>query len=174
MKHLVMIAGNCPGQNKNNTVIKYFQWVVEAGMASKATLLFLIKGHTKNICDRKFNLLKSGLRKKNCYDEKQLDAALTEKSNGEVDLMRLECGSTVWRDFAKFLNDYYMDCPTFSILCNHIYTFGVNNSNTSYSRQTYRDGEPINKNLLPTGLSGHQNTSQRKSGKKGYLVCLRI
>ena len=153
VKHLVLIADNCPGQNKNNTVIKYFQWLVEAGCTLKATLLFLIKGHTKNICDRHFNLLKNALRNKNIYDEKGLDAALTEKNKKYISLMRLEYGTDKWRDFSKFLDEYYMDCPPKTITPNHIYTFGVNGSKTLYLRQTYRDGEGIIKDLIPTRRS---------------------
>mmetsp|Transcript_17363 Transcript_17363/g.46310 ORF Transcript_17363/g.46310 Transcript_17363/m.46310 type:complete len:142 (+) Transcript_17363:788-1213(+) len=57
VRHLVIIADNCRGQNKNICVQKFLMWLVETGFANKLTLLFLIKGHTKNICDRLFNLL---------------------------------------------------------------------------------------------------------------------
>ena len=42
MKHLVVIADNCPGQNKNFCVLKFCCWLVEAGWAGEVTLIFLI------------------------------------------------------------------------------------------------------------------------------------
>ena len=68
VKHLVIIADNCPGHNKNFCVVKLCAWLVEAGWAKEVTLLFLIKGHTKNNCDIKFNLLKRGTRGINIFD----------------------------------------------------------------------------------------------------------
>ena len=60
VKRLVIIADNCPGQNKNNCVFKFCCWLVEAGWAKEVVMMFLIKGHTKNECDSKFNSLKKG------------------------------------------------------------------------------------------------------------------
>ena len=57
VKHLVIISDHCPGQNKNFCVLNFCCWLVEAGWAGEVTIIFLIKGHTKNDCDVKFNIL---------------------------------------------------------------------------------------------------------------------
>ena len=51
LKHLALAADNCSGQNKNKTMIKFCAWLVESGWVKKVTLLFLIKGHTKQDAD---------------------------------------------------------------------------------------------------------------------------
>jgi hypothetical protein len=57
--HLVAAFDNCPGQNKNNHVLKTFcAWLVEKNYFLKVTVLFLVKGHTKNPVDHLFNSLK--------------------------------------------------------------------------------------------------------------------
>ena len=68
--HLVLAADNCGGQNKNKTMIRFCNWVVESRFATKLTLLFLVKGHTKNLCDRMFNLVKVTYHNRNIYSEK--------------------------------------------------------------------------------------------------------
>ena len=64
---LFIIANNCGGQNKNKHVVWFLMWLVEAGHFPKATLLFLVKGHTKNVCDRLFNLVKLNYSKKDIF-----------------------------------------------------------------------------------------------------------
>jgi hypothetical protein len=46
--HLVAALDNCPGQNKNNHVLKTLcAWLVEKEYCLKVTVVFLMKGHTK-------------------------------------------------------------------------------------------------------------------------------
>ena len=87
LMHLVLVvADNCSGQNKNKTMIKFCAWLVEAGWIKKVTLLFLVKGHTKNDCDKKFNLLKQGTNGKDIWTDVQLDATLSKKNSKDIDL----------------------------------------------------------------------------------------
>ena len=58
---------NCVGQNKNRMVIRTSAMCVEMGCAKQMNLIFLVKGHTKNSCDRNFNLLKTDWRKKDIF-----------------------------------------------------------------------------------------------------------
>ena len=58
---------NCVGQNKNRIVIRTAAICVEMEWAKQMNLIFLVKGHTKNSCDRHFNLLKSDWRKKHIF-----------------------------------------------------------------------------------------------------------
>ena len=49
---------NCPGQNKNRMVVLFFVYLFKRVLFKKVNLIFLVKGHTMNICDRILNLLK--------------------------------------------------------------------------------------------------------------------
>lgn len=66
--HLVLVCDNCGGQNKNRMVIRYCVWLLETKSFSKVSLLFLVAGHTKNPCDRSFNLLKKEYHRTNIFD----------------------------------------------------------------------------------------------------------
>ena len=73
---LCVTFDNCSGQNKNRMVLRYFAWLVESGYALEAFPVFLVRGHTKNACDRMFNILKNEYRKKNIYCEEALMKSL--------------------------------------------------------------------------------------------------
>ena len=64
---LNVIMDNCGGQNKNGTVLKMAAYFVERGCFNRVNLIFLVKGHTKNDCDRMFNRLKIRWLKSNVY-----------------------------------------------------------------------------------------------------------
>ena len=66
--HLVLVADNCTGQNKNRMVMRFVVWLVEKKFFAKVSLIFLVAGHTKNPCDRLFNLLKGEYRRRNIYN----------------------------------------------------------------------------------------------------------
>jgi hypothetical protein len=52
-KELNLVMDNCAGQNKNNHVILLAPYLVEMGyFESVNIILFLVTGHTKNVCDR--------------------------------------------------------------------------------------------------------------------------
>ena len=89
LKRLVIIADNCSGQNKNNCVIKYCCWLVEAGWCGEVVLFFLVKGHTKNECDSKFNKLKSGTKGVNIFTEAGLDWAYFKNNEEHIALHRV-------------------------------------------------------------------------------------
>jgi hypothetical protein len=67
---LTIIADNCGGQNKNNFLLRYIVYLVERKFYKKVRVLFLVAGHTKNHCDRHFNLMKVRYRKSNVFDMK--------------------------------------------------------------------------------------------------------
>lgn len=56
-------------------------YLVEAGFYERVEFCFLIVGHTKNPCDRSFNLLKRTFRKSNVYTLDQLHAKYNENPN---------------------------------------------------------------------------------------------
>lgn len=101
--HLVLVCDNCNGQNKNRMVLRYIVYLVETLKFEKVTLIFLIAGHTKNPCDRLFNLLKYGYRKRNIFDVDSLVAILNE--NSFVSAERFD--KMKFRDWDTFFDSYY-------------------------------------------------------------------
>ena len=77
---------------------------------------FLICGHTKNTCDRLFNLLKMEWRKCNVYTPKQLELLLEGASNCEC----VCCGDGFFKDWLK-LQDELWHAPSGETLNNHIF-----------------------------------------------------
>ena len=69
---------NCGGQNKNRIVLRLLLYMVKRGLCKKATAYFLVRGHTKNDCDRLFNLMKKTCRKRNIYTPRDLYLALDD------------------------------------------------------------------------------------------------
>lgn len=61
---LLLSADNCGGQNKNRFVLWYLSWVVCIGREKRVELDFMIPGHTKNVCDGRFGLVKRLLRRR--------------------------------------------------------------------------------------------------------------
>ena len=140
LKHLVIGADNCTGQNKNKAMIKFCMWLHESGYIDKVTLLFLIKGHTKNDCDRKFNELKMKQNNKNIWDAKSLDAALSEINGDGILLKRVEEEDT-WKAWGDSLGDAYRDPESGTITCNHIFEFGMDEDKCVVTRRKFCDAE---------------------------------
>ena len=53
---LAVVVGNCSGQNKNDTILKLLTHLVEMKYFHKVQFVFLIVGHTGNVCDHLFNI----------------------------------------------------------------------------------------------------------------------
>ena len=163
LKHLVLAADNCAGQNKNKAMIKFCQWLVEAGWVRKVTLLFLIKGHTKNDCDKMFNNLKQGTRGENIWTADDLDEAYVKANKEYIDLLRINENESdglekFWRAWSDGLGKLYRDPPSGTILINHIFEFGSEEAPNSqerpsleYTCKEYRDADVINEYDLRPG-----------------------
>jgi hypothetical protein len=66
-KHLSFIMDNCSGQNKNGHVLRLALWLVEVGYFQTVEFIFYVRGYTKNLCDRMFNLLKKRYHQSQIY-----------------------------------------------------------------------------------------------------------
>jgi hypothetical protein len=127
LKHLVIAADNCSAQNKNKAMIKFCMWLVEAGWVEEVTLMFLVKGHTKNDCDKMFNNLKQGTKGKNIWTGDDLDEAYMANNAEFISLTRINGDDTLasfWRDWAEGLGKVYRDPPPGTILDNHVFEYG--------------------------------------------------
>jgi hypothetical protein len=131
------IMDNCAGQNKNRMVIRLLFVLVKLKLCFKATMVFLVKGHTKNDCDRMFNLMKQAYRKTNCYTPKQL-MEFVAQSNEDVELVDV-MQSGGFKDWDKYQNKY-MKAPD-SIQNYHVFQVNARNSNRLMCQEAY--GYPI-------------------------------
>ena len=93
---------NYRGQNKNGTVLKMGAYLVERGWFKKVNFTFLVKGHTKNTCDRMFDLLKVKWHQSNVYT---MDQAL-EVLNAMENVSAIEA-SNIHLDIFVFLSKWY-------------------------------------------------------------------
>lgn len=78
IKELNLFFDNCGGQNKNRMVFRLLIFLVKRKVALKASAIFLVRGHTKNDCDRIFNSMKREYRNTNTYSPKQMYTALNQ------------------------------------------------------------------------------------------------
>ena len=102
---LNVVFDNCPGQNKNNTVIRLVPCSRD-GLFSCCRLYFLIAGHTKNCCDRWFNILKATYRMSNIYTMEMLLAMLASR---HVKVWALE--EDDMKHYGEFLNLFFGKMP---------------------------------------------------------------
>jgi hypothetical protein len=62
-KHLKVTCDNAGGQNKNNTTLWFYLYLVIVGYYESIELNFMVPGHTKFKCDGSFGLIKRLYRK---------------------------------------------------------------------------------------------------------------
>ncbi len=77
---LNIIFDNCSGQNKYNTALKLPAWLMAMGYFKEIHFIFLVVGHTKNVADRLFNLLKQEYWKQNLFTFDKLVLTLDKLS----------------------------------------------------------------------------------------------
>jgi len=71
-KRLSIIMDNCGGQNKNKYVLRLALLLVELKFFLTVEIIFYIRGHTKNACDRLFNQLKKRWHKRQVFTMTQV------------------------------------------------------------------------------------------------------
>ena len=114
---LYVIADNCTGQNKNQTVIRFLLWLVESGYFKKACLSFLVRGHTKNACDRSFNLMKKRFHKQDIYTYDQLLEVLGQHK--QVTMVDVE--SNDFEAWGEYLDTFYKRMKPGIVAKNHAF-----------------------------------------------------
>ena len=69
---------DCGGQNKNRMALRFLFLLVKLKITKIARAIFLVKGHTKNNCDRLFNPTKMSHRNENVHTPTELMAHISE------------------------------------------------------------------------------------------------
>ena len=103
LKEYILTMDNCGGQNKNRMVIRFLLMMAELKVYKKVLLLFLVRGHTKNPCDRMYMLLKQRFHFKNVYTMSQLHDNL----NSNDDVNAIESTVEDFYDLDTVLAKYY-------------------------------------------------------------------
>jgi hypothetical protein len=143
-KELNIVMDNCGGQNKNRMVLRMLFYLVKKGVAIDARLVFLVRGHTKNDCDRLFNLMKRLYRKSNVYTPSDLQ-----------DCIQHEMIDTLWINDATTFKDWdaqqddFITRPT-DINTRHIFLVSAtrNNGITMYMESYNTCGDVVARNLV--------------------------
>ena len=117
MSELNVIMDNCAGQNKNRMVIRMAAFMLELKYFSKINLIFLVKGHTKNMCDRMFNSMKHRYHHRNIYTLEETYKILNLDDNVTVNPITLKD----FYDWDSFFEKIYKRPKAGSIKKNHIF-----------------------------------------------------
>jgi hypothetical protein len=112
-------------------------YLVEAGYFETVNLIFLVRGHTKNPCDRMFNTLKKDYHRSNCYTFLMLTDMLRSEN---VEVLPVE--EDDWENWDAYLDKFYMRFQSGTVQCNHIFSVGPQQGETVMSL-CEADGEEI-------------------------------
>jgi len=122
-EELNIIMDNCGGQNKNKMVFRFGIYLAELRYFKKINFIFLVTGHTKNACDRWFNILKQQYRCTNIYSYIQLIDVFGHK---DINVHTME--NQDFRDWDSFEDKFYKKkLDSGSIKDNHIFTVEYDN-----------------------------------------------
>ena len=80
-RSLTLVFDNCGGQNKNHMVLRLPLWLLDIGLYQEVKVVFLIAGHTKNVCDRLFKDLKKDCHKSDIFTMDSLIKLMNKSEN---------------------------------------------------------------------------------------------
>ena len=135
-----IVFDNCAGQNKNRMVSRLLFFMVKLKVCLTARAIFLVKGHTKNDCDRMFNLMKHEYRKANVYTPDDLISLVN--CHSQVTAIRMLPHK--FKDWDALQNK--MIAAMDGISRNHVFTVTSHDSNSVLIQE--HDGAPIEKQVL--------------------------
>jgi hypothetical protein len=152
-KELNIVMDNCGGQNKNRHVLRLLHFLVKRKVSTIAQAIFLVRGHTKNNCNRLFNTMKKEYRKTNCFTPQDL---LNGMRHEKVDPLMVPADA--FRDWDK-LEEPYIKPPTGVTKANHIFTVDINKNNGNTMQLQVSDTAPETE-LLLVKRQYHDNGAQ--------------
>jgi hypothetical protein len=135
-----LVFDNCAGQNKNRMVYRMLFFMVKLKICRVARAIFLVKGHTKNDCDRMFNLMKYDYRKVDCYSPPEL----IEIANRHPHVQAVAMDTEEFKDWDELENK--MIDKMEGVKKNHVFTVHAKDSNAMIIREYA--GAPITRQLL--------------------------
>ena len=98
-------------------VLRYALYLVEKGIYKAVELVFLVCGHTKNVCDRLFKELKQRFHHKNFYNMSQMVSVLNVSYKVNV----IRATSELHYDWDKYFDRLYKRPAAGMINKNHIF-----------------------------------------------------
>jgi hypothetical protein len=163
VKELNLFFDNCGGQNKNRMVLRLLPLLVGLRVAKTVRASFLVRGHTKNDCDRLFNLLKKEYRTSNVYIPDDLIATLN--TCDDVTAIRVE--QDMFMDFDSCQKKYFVQPADINI--NHIFTVLDTDASTLLKKEFFGAVESSQRILLPIHegtkwMNSHYNETELDEG----------
>ncbi len=155
-KSLTFAFDNCAGQNKNNMVLRLALYLVEKQFFSEVRFLFYVHGHTKNACDRMFNLMKLSYHRKDIFTMSELLKTLNEQRDVQVD----EVGEGDFKEWGRFLDQFYKQFKSGTILKNHVF-FVEGSKPTTMNTKVFRDSSVVESQEMRYGM--HHGESRRQA-----------
>lgn len=153
---LSIIMDNCSGQNKNNHVLRLSLWLVELGFFHQVEFIFYVRGHTKNVCDRMFNLLKKRYHKDNIFSITHLTTLLNAIDNVNYQHMQ----GNIFFDYNSLLDNFYKQMRPGSVTQNHY--FWVNSTEpTTMFMKTFDDDEDDQVEIFDHAKNNNQDRLQQ-------------
>ena len=116
-KQLSIVMDNCTGQNKNKHVLRIALWLVELHYFEKVEFIFYVRGHTKNVCDRMFNLLKKRYHRHQIYTMAQLCHNLNMLPNTNFYTVQ----SDVFYNYDAMFDRFYKPFKPGTVTRNHVF-----------------------------------------------------
>ena len=116
-EYLTLVFDNCGGQNKNRMVLRYLLYLVEKKVYKTVEAVFLVAGHTKNVCDCLFKQLKRGFHYKNVYTMNQL----IRVCNISDSITPIHCSSNNFFNWDLYLDRIYKRPGAGTVNKNHIF-----------------------------------------------------
>jgi len=107
-KHMIFNADNCIGQNKNNTIMKFFAWLCSTGYSQIIEIKFMIKGHTFFSPDSNFSHIKRKYRRSDAFSLDHL-AKIARGSSKTNDAEVLD--GNCFFEYTKTLGKLFKDIP---------------------------------------------------------------
>jgi hypothetical protein len=129
-KQLSIILDNCGGQNKNNYVLRLALWLVECKLFKKVEMIFYVRGHTKNACDRLFNQLKLRYHRNQIFTMRQMIEVLNSSPN----ILFKEARGEDFEDYGEMLDKFYQKFPPGTFQRNHVFWVEDSNPTTIYTK----------------------------------------
>ena len=116
-EYLTVVCDNCGVQNKNRMVLRYLLYLVKSRIYKTVEGVFLVFGHTQNICDRLFKQLKRNFHHKNVYTMGRLMNVCNISDTAIPNL----CTSKYFFNWDKHLDRMYKSPGSGTVQLNHIF-----------------------------------------------------